>query len=244
MRDFGFRISDFEIAIAHPSCRDVVSVIPKPEFKVPAGPSGDVGDVERKIRNSKFEIRNLSGEIVMKPRNLIILAVVVALFGAYIFLFERHQMTSDEARQDADKVLQGFDQDAVTSVVVDSATGRVRLEKVGEEWRLREPLDFPADSATVDSTLSSLAGLEADRRLPAEDADLSEYGLDAPVVTLTLGRAGGGETTVAVGTEMPLGSKRALRGWGGDPRQFRLVCLGPRAGDRRLALARRRDDHE
>ncbi len=147
----------------------------------------------------------------MKPKNLVILAAVVVLVGAYIFFFERHQMTSDEARKDADKVLRGFDQDSVTSMVIDSNSGRVRLEKVGEEWRLREPLDFPANGATVDSTLNSLAGLEADRRFPAEDADLSEYGLDAPVANLVLGQTGGGETTVAVGTEMPLGSKRALR---------------------------------
>ncbi len=57
----------------------------------------------------------------MKPRILMILAVVVVLVGAYIFFFERHQMTSEEARQDAEKVLRGFDQETVASMVIDSS---------------------------------------------------------------------------------------------------------------------------
>ena len=152
----------------------------------------------------------------MKPKNLIILAIIVAVIGAYIFIFERHQMTSDEALQDADKVLQGFDQDAVASLVIESASGRVRLEKVADDWRLREPIDFAADSSTVESALSSLAGLDADRRLPAGEVEPADYGLDSPVATVTLGLADGGETTLAIGTEMPLGSKRALRVGGSD----------------------------
>ena len=152
----------------------------------------------------------------MKPKNLAILAAFVVLVGAYILFFERHQMTSEEARQDADKVLRAFDTETVASMVIDSADGRVRLEKVGSEWRLREPLDFPADSLTVDSTLNSLAGIEADRRLGADGVDLAEYGLDAPVATVVLGRADGGETTLAVGTELPLGQKRALQIEGSD----------------------------
>ncbi len=152
----------------------------------------------------------------MKSKNLIILAAIVVLLGAYLFFFERHRPTTDEARRDADKVFRGLEQDDVSGLVVESAEGRVRLEKVGDDWRLREPIDYPADSATVSSTLSSLAGLDADRRLAAAEVDTAEYGLDIPRTEVTLVLNDGSEVSFAVGDEMPLGSKRPIRIDGAD----------------------------
>jgi hypothetical protein len=146
----------------------------------------------------------------MKSRNLIILAAIVVLMGAYILLFERHQPTSDEARRDADKVFQGLDQDDVTGLLVVGTKGRVRLEKLGDDWRLREPIDYPADASIVSSTLGSLTNLSSDRRLPAADVDLAEYGLDEPAAEVTLTLKDGPDITFTVGDEMPLGSKRPL----------------------------------
>lgn len=152
----------------------------------------------------------------MKSKNLIILAAVVAVFAAYLFFFERHRPTTDEARRDADKVFRGLEADDVTSLLIESADARVRLEKVGDDWQLREPIDYPADSATVSSTLSSLAGLSADRSLPVAEVDMAEYGLDAPRAEVTLLPGDGPEVSFAVGDEMPLGSKRPIRIIGSD----------------------------
>ena len=147
----------------------------------------------------------------MKTKNLIILAAVVIAVLAYILLFERHRPTSDEATKAAEKVLRDFDRDEVAGIVIERAGSRVRLEKLGEKWRLREPLDFPADDSLVSSTLGSVANLTADRRLAAGEVEPAEYGLEEPMATLTLRMADGGERVIAVGDELPLGSKRALR---------------------------------
>ena len=152
----------------------------------------------------------------MKGRNLAILATVVIAVLAYILLVERHRPTSDEAKAEAEKVLQDFDRDLVTGIVIERDSGRVRLEKVSETWRLREPLDFAADESAVSSTLGTLSNLEADRRLPADEVDLAVYGLDDPPIEIRLRTGDGGETVLEVGDEMPLGSKRALRIAGAD----------------------------
>jgi hypothetical protein len=152
----------------------------------------------------------------MKGKNLVILAAVVIAVLAYIMLVERHRPTSEEAKAKAEKVLQDFDRDQVTSIVIERDSGRVRLEKVGEAWRLREPLDFEADESAVSSTLGTLANLQADRRLSADEVDPAVYGLDDPPVTIRLSAGDGGETVLEVGDEMPLGSKRALRLVGAD----------------------------
>jgi hypothetical protein len=152
----------------------------------------------------------------MKPRNLIILALVVMVIGAYIMLVERHRPNSDELEAQAEKLLQDFDRDDVTGIVIERDAGRIRLEKVGEDWHLREPLDFPADHSVVGTTLGSLAGLEADRRLPVAEVDAAEFGLDRPAATVILSTADGSDVTLTVGDELPLGSKRVLRLAGDD----------------------------
>jgi len=152
----------------------------------------------------------------MKLRNLIILAVVVIAIGAYIMLVERHRPTSDEAETQSEKLLQDFDRDDVAGIVIERDAGRIRLEKVGEVWHLREPLDFPADDTVVGTTLGSLANLEAERRLPAGEVDPAELGLDRPAATVVLTTADGSQVTFSIGDELPLGSKRALRLAGAD----------------------------
>jgi len=152
----------------------------------------------------------------MKAKNLAILAAVVIAVLAYILLVERHRPTSSEAKTEAEKVLQDFDRDQVTGIVIERDSGRVRLEKVGEAWRLREPLDFAADESAVSSTLGTLAALEADRRLSSDEVDPAVYGLDDPPIKITLRTREGGETGLDISDEMPLGSKRALRIAGTD----------------------------
>jgi len=147
----------------------------------------------------------------MKTKNLVILAAIVLVVAAYVFFFERHQPTSEEARDRAEKVLQDFDRDAVISIEIEGGNGRVRLERTGEEWRLREPLDYPADTSKVSSTLASLANLEADRRLGADEFDPAAYGLDEPDLSVEMRTAEDEVIALVIGDEMPLGSKRALR---------------------------------
>jgi hypothetical protein len=147
----------------------------------------------------------------MRNKNLIIIAAVVVVVGAYIFFFERHQPTTEEASKLAEKVFPDLDREAITEIRVSGTKSAVRLEKVGEEWILREPLDFPADDSKVSSALGSLENLVADRRLAVEEVDPAEYGLDDPALMVELRSTEGIVVALAVGDEMPLGSKRALR---------------------------------
>lgn len=147
----------------------------------------------------------------MKPRNLIILAVVVAAIGAYIFLYERHQPTSEEARERAEKVFPDLDRDAVTSLEIRNSHGEFTLAKSGGDWRLTTPIEFPADSATVSSLLSSLSNLKQERRLSPSEVDPEDYGLDAPALFVAAATEDGTSFTLEVGDETPLGSNRAVR---------------------------------
>ncbi len=147
----------------------------------------------------------------MRSRNLIILAAVVAALGAFIFFVERNQPTTLEVVERANRVFPDLDQDAVEVVELQTSHGPIRLAAVNEEWRLVEPIDFPADAAAVRSLLGAIADLDAERVLPLGEVELADFGLDDPVLGVVLLDSEGTRFSLAVGDPTPLGSNRAVR---------------------------------
>jgi len=148
---------------------------------------------------------------------LLLLALVVAALGAFIYFFERHQPTTDERAERKDKVFAGLDRDAVVGIEVANAKGRFTLVKRGDDWELTAPLADRANRSAVNSLLSTLEALKAERTLAGADVDLAAYGLADPELSVTLQDAQGVARTLKLGGELPLGATRAaMTGEGGD----------------------------
>ena len=116
----------------------------------------------------------------MRPRNLAILCLIVVAVAAYIFLYDRHQMTSDELRERADKVFPELEPDRVSGLEIRNPHGTFRLTKDAGDWRLLEPIDFPADASAVNGLIRSIENLDVDRTLSTDEGELAAYGLDDP----------------------------------------------------------------
>jgi hypothetical protein len=105
-----------------------------------------------------------------------------------------------------------FEAAQVSRVVIESAEGRVVLERPGDAWQLAEPLAAQADAEAVDGLLSDLQFLRADEFVddPAGDGEL---GLDAPWLQIQLTREGeAAPLSLSVGAER--GERRLVRGAG------------------------------
>lgn len=152
----------------------------------------------------------------MKGRNLLILTVVVAALAAWVLLYERHEPSTDEARERADKVFPTLDREVVAGIEIRRGEEHIVLAKDGEHWRLTAPIEFPAADAAISSLLGTLADLKVERRLAAGDVDPTAYGLDHPQVALELTTTDGARFGLEVGDETALGSNRALRRAGDD----------------------------
>ena len=146
----------------------------------------------------------------MRSRNLIILASVAVALGVFIFFVERHQSTTDERQKRVDRVFRELDGETVVALELETSHGPIRLAKTDDDWRLVEPLDYPADAAAVKTLVDAVANLDVERVLPIGEVALGDYGLDAPVLGVTLVDAQGGRFSLAVGEETPLGSNRAV----------------------------------
>jgi hypothetical protein len=152
----------------------------------------------------------------MRSRSLLILLAVVVALGVFILMWERHQPSSDERAELSDLVLPALDPDDISEVRVEGGETTVRLVRSGEAWRLESPIKFAADPSRVNTLLTTLDNLAADRRLDLDEVQGSDYGLTEPAYRITLIGPDGEETVLAVGEETALGSNRAVQVAGED----------------------------
>lgn len=102
----------------------------------------------------------------MKPRTLLVLLVVVAGLGAFIWFYERELPGSEERAEQAKRVLRGLETDEVTALVIEEGGKSVRLERVPEpaEAAAEEGEGAEDDAGGEDSEPDEEA--EADPLLP------------------------------------------------------------------------------
>ena len=121
----------------------------------------------------------------MKPRNTLILLVLVALAATALWRFELREGARLEGDGSRTKLFAGLDAAKIEWVELSQPGGELlRLEKRGEAWRLTKPIEFAADRMAADSVASALAELASDTVFDpaAEDAAkhpeaLESYGL-------------------------------------------------------------------
>jgi len=157
----------------------------------------------------------------MRGARLAVLAAVVVVLGAFILLYERHRPTTDQNREQAERIFPSLERDTVAAVEIRNAHGRVRLEREDDDWALVEPVHFPADSSKVQSLLDALVNLNAERTLASNEVDPAAYGLDPPLVEVELEDRQGNRRRLKVGNETALGASRAVSI---DPSQVKLCA--------------------
>ncbi|MCU0293475.1 MAG: DUF4340 domain-containing protein [Thermoanaerobaculaceae bacterium] len=145
----------------------------------------------------------------MRLPRLILLAVVVLGLGAFIYFFERHQPTTDESKERADKLFATLDQGKVKRIVVSNPQGQFELNREKDVWKLVKPLADDANQGAVTGLLGTLSSLKAERTLKASEVKLADYGLVTPSLRATIEDEAGKTYTLKLGNDLPLGAQRA-----------------------------------
>jgi len=150
----------------------------------------------------------------MSFRNTIVLAVLVALFGGYLYYVERPAI---EREAEAGKLLD-FDVDAVTRIELESSKGKIDLAKAADgTWTVTSPRQTAADAVTVDAVLASLEDAQVAKTLDDTGANPAPFGLAQPEASVVLTLADGSTRKAAFGKKAPIGSSAyARRGDQGD----------------------------
>ena len=153
----------------------------------------------------------------MRTRSTLILAVVVAALGTWIYLVESEGPTTSQLEERKDNVFAAFDREKVDSIELSRGGKTVRLAKKDGKWRIRRPVETGADSGAVDSLLSAIEFLTKTRTIDAADAKKkrAELGLAHPRVRGKF-RIGGRDRSFAVGGEDATGQGIYLSVGGDD----------------------------
>lgn len=144
----------------------------------------------------------------MRFRNTLILAVVVALLGAYVLWVEKPAIE----REEHETRLLSFDPAKVTALALDSSKGKLDLAKAEPGgWKITSPRATAADQVAIDGILDALASAEVKKKLDDKSTDLAPFGLDKPDPTVVLTLADGTRKKLAFGKKTPIGGSAYVR---------------------------------
>lgn len=139
-----------------------------------------------------------------KSVNLITaVGVLVVLSGAYVgvkaYVAKQEAADTESAEEENPEIISIASADVKSiKFVIDKK--EVTFEKDGDSWVKSDETDFPVDQDKIDTLVSSLNSIKAERTLENVE-DASEYELDQPDNTITVTTEDGGTTVIQLGME-------------------------------------------
>lgn len=140
-------------------------------------------------------------------KKLVILFLFLVGLASFVYLYEIEGQKAREEAERLEKSLLRLKQEEIQALeIARPDEPAVRLEKEGESWMLKEPLQALADGSTVDSLLRNLADAEKDQSIETGPDDWSKFGLDQPRITLNV-YAGEKNSTLRLGNDDYTGTR-------------------------------------
>ena len=126
----------------------------------------------------------------MNWRTTVVLAAIALGVFAYFRFFELKQPGTEEARRQAQNVV-NFDRDKIDGIVIQNRDEKIELQRRDNRWRLETPIKDLADSSLIDNLLGDLGNWRKEATISAREIDadksrLTEYGLNNPKLSLKL----------------------------------------------------------
>ncbi len=139
-------------------------------------------------------------------RSTIALLVVLAGLAAYIYFVTWKTPATDTPAKP--KVFAALDSDKVDQLTIKGSAGETTtLKKTNGKWEIAAPVNASADDQEAFAMASSLASLEQTRVVDESPANLAEYGLATPRITVDF-KASAGDTKehrLLIGDKAPTG---------------------------------------
>ena len=156
-------------------------------------------------------------------RSLIVLLVIAAGFGAYLYFVEAKRDPLDTGEKKT-KVFT-VEADKIEEITVTSESGdRTTLKKSGNDWQIVAPADRQAraDGAEASGLSTNLSNLEQQRVIEENAQNLADFGLAKPRVEVTY-KAAGQEQTLQIGSKTPTGNDLYAK-VAGQPKVFLIAA--------------------
>ena len=140
-------------------------------------------------------------------RSTLILLVLLAGLGGYIYFIDSEKPVSDVAAKE--KAFTGVTLEDIEELEIKSNDGeRSRVRKSDGLWKLVEPVTADADQAEIGGIVSSLPDLEIQKVVEENPSDLKRYGLDMPRLEVQFRKKGSKDfQRLTIGDKTPTGNE-------------------------------------
>lgn len=134
------------------------------------------------------------------------MALVLASLGLYLYLVEFPAKESQERLESAKKKLLALGEQAITSLTFKTDHDELIFERTPDKgWMLVNPIRAEADNRELQSLIRALVLGSVHRVVEENPTALAPFGLETPVVTLTV-KGNSAEDTLLIGDSGPLSS--------------------------------------
>jgi hypothetical protein len=144
----------------------------------------------------------------MRIRGLLVALGLLVLLGGGIWWSNRAAKDKDsKPAPDAPPKIVALREADFKNIAIDRRVGEktvVELDSAGS-WHITSPAAYPVDKDAVNGLITSAANVTSDKVVEDKAADLSQYGLSSPLVTVTVGLKNGQTKKIALGDDAPAG---------------------------------------
>ncbi|HLC40274.1 MAG TPA: DUF4340 domain-containing protein [Methylomirabilota bacterium] len=144
----------------------------------------------------------------MRWRTTLILALLFAGAAGFYYLYEiRMAPEREKIAAQKGRLFEAEVKD-VEAVAMKRKEGSLRLRREGDGWLIVEPISAKADKEPVESMVASLVTAKVEREVDPNPSKLSDFGLESPVVELTISVKGKSDPLTLL-----LGERSPTRSW-------------------------------
>src|ERR1041385_4013621 len=140
---------------------------------------------------------------------------------AYILIFERHTLDTEQRAKREMKLFPEFDASKVTSLEISrsNSVSVIRVERTNDQWQLTRPA-YPAQTTAIENWLGLFQSLSrrhyvSAAEIQAQPGGLAAFGLEDPQVTATVYQ-GQKKLRLRFGAKTPVGQLLYLQQVGSD----------------------------
>lgn len=134
---------------------------------------------------------------------LILCAVLVLCVGGYLIAASVTVTPGEDAQEAETYEVFALNEEDVFSIKWQYAGEDIRLEKAGDSWQYAGDASFPLVQSYPQAMLREAAAVTSSQKIE-EPEDLSEYGLDTPILAIALTTAQGETTSYEIGNQNAL----------------------------------------
>ena len=134
------------------------------------------------------------------------MALVLVGLGLYLYAIELPQKESHDQQDTVDKKVLLFDQETLSGLTIKTDRHELVFARTPEKgWMMTVPLSTEADQREVQNLIRALVTGNVTRVVEDHPTNLTPFGLDNPVTTITVA-AGAARETFSIGDSGPLSS--------------------------------------